>query len=339
MNYKNETCLFELVDKKRVTWEITKKCNYNCKHCCNNCDQNAYDDELTTSKIFEVIDDMVLNDVESIYFSGGEPLLRKDMIDILKYTDKKGIKKINLATNGSLINENITKELSKIKINSILISLDGQDEKTHTDFRNIQSSFKDAINAAKMLSNNGVKVKFGCVIWKDNYKHLEEILKIGIECKVDTVFYNWLLKSGRGLENKEIFIDNNEYLTTAKKIFELKEKYKGIINVGFHRFREIKDDFPSCQGGSKLFHINARGQISPCSWIAKQSNDFLTDNTLNNSSFSDLINDYKINNFLNLVKIRNTKYGPGCLGVCFAEHKTYMENDPLYYKNGVYLQK
>ena len=326
---EKETCLFEISKKKRVTWEITHRCNFYCKHCCNNSLDKNYSSEVSKKRAFEIIDEMAKARVDAIYFTGGEPLLRKDIFAILEHAKNKGINKIRLATNGSLINDKIAKKIAKLNLDSVLISLDGYTSKMHEDFRGVKGSFKLALNAIKLLSKEGVPVRVGCIVWERNYKHLENLLKIALKNGAKSIYFSWLVKSGRSLDNKEILVNNARYFEVARKIFDLKKRYSGKINVGYHRYKSISEDFPSCQGGKKLFHLNAKGNLAPCSWIAKFDNSFVTSKSVNNTSFRDLIKSKCIKDFRNLVQKREKLYGKGCPALCFAENNTFFSKDSL----------
>ncbi|HII29520.1 TPA: radical SAM protein, partial [Candidatus Woesearchaeota archaeon] len=236
---KKETCLFELVEKKRVTWEITHQCNYRCLHCCTKAGER-YENELITSRVLSLIDEMSNCDVEGIYFSGGEPLMRKDICDIIAKAASKNMKRLSLATNGSLISEDFAGRLSKSGLHSALISLDGHTADVHNSLRGIKKAYADALNGTSLLSKKGIKVRAGTVIWEKNKDFLDEIILVALKNGATSVFFNWLLKVGNGLGNHSIYVDWKEYFKIAKKLGDLKEKYKGKIEVGYHRFKIIE---------------------------------------------------------------------------------------------------
>ena len=78
-----EFCLFK-IDKKRVIWEVTKYCNYQCKHCCASANIVDTKDELNTKQCKDILRELKNFGVEEIYFSGGEPFSRNDILDILQ---------------------------------------------------------------------------------------------------------------------------------------------------------------------------------------------------------------------------------------------------------------
>ena len=332
-----ESCLFQLGKNKRVVWEITKQCSYNCKHCCNNSNNKEPKNEISTTKILGGLSDMKKNEVNQIYFTGGEPLARKDMLSILEYSK---IKKIHtkLATNGSTITPAISEKLAQIGLDSVLVSLDSNVPKLNDTFRGIRGAFKNSVKAIQLLTEKGINIRIGTVIWSENINCLEKMIKLGVQYKVETIFFNWLIKSGRVRHNLDVTVDKKRYLKTANKLRLLKKKYRGVIKIGFHRINLITDSTAGCCGGDKLFHLTSEGKISPCPWIAKRDKKFISKKSLKDYSFSELTRDACIKKFRMMVLEREKKFGPGCPAICLSENDNLMSIDPLYIKGGKFVQ-
>ena len=199
-----EFCLFK-VDKKRVIWEVTKYCNYKCKHCCASADLIDTKDELTTKQSKNILKQLKDFGVEEIYFSGGEPFSKKDILDILRTARQYGIT-CNISTNGSFLTDEIASELSKMKINKVHISLDSNIEDDFNEFRG-GNYFEPTINAIKLLKKHHIYVRVGTVIWKKNYKTLEDMIKYLCDLNVDEMVFNWLVQVGRLKDNKDVCVD------------------------------------------------------------------------------------------------------------------------------------
>ena len=116
-----------------VKWEITRRCNLNCEHCYARTSKTQ-SNELKTNDIKKVLDRLNEINTISLHFTGGEPFVRKDFIDILEYANDYNFS-ITILTNATLINKKLAERLSMINIQSIQVSLDGAKAKTHNEIR------------------------------------------------------------------------------------------------------------------------------------------------------------------------------------------------------------
>ena len=166
-------CKFTLPeDGGKAIWEITHNCNYGCSYCIFSCDKRRVDGELTTEECFHVIDELVKNGFKHLKITGGEPFIRKDLVEILKYASKKLI--VDVSTNASLINDEIVNELNKINLKMIHVSLDGNKEE-HEAVRG-KLTYERTINGLKALKNSKNKVRIGSVIHAKNENNLENLI-------------------------------------------------------------------------------------------------------------------------------------------------------------------
>lgn len=328
---KNNPCLFSYPNKGiRFSWEITNQCNFGCKHCCVNAD-SFKKENLDLKRALFLIDEMRKKRVKSIYFTGGEPFLYKNFLNILEKTTRNKIK-INLATNGSLISKEVAFRLARYQINSVLISLDGYNKEINNEFRNNPLAFQKAIQAIKNLREVGIKVKIGTVIWKKNIDYLEEIIKLAISIKANQIYFSWPIVVGRLILNKKILPPENKFLQCIKLLKKLKIKYKGKIMITYKRFISFGVEVDNCPGAKKLFHIDSKGYVYPCSWMAKIKPEFRSDKSLKKISLSQTLQSKKLQDFRKIVIDRAKKFGPGCPAMCFIKNKTFNCFDPLYKK-------
>ncbi|MCF8001621.1 MAG: radical SAM protein [Halanaerobiales bacterium] len=146
-----------------VHWNLTYKCNENCKHCyipdVKNVDEKA---ELSKQEIFKAIDDMADLGVFHLTLSGGEPTLRKDFFKIVNYASKKGMC-ITFYTNGLKLNNEFIEQLSKYWIHKVGISIYSSDPKLHDEITQVKGSFDKSVNALKKLYNKGIKTEINSV--------------------------------------------------------------------------------------------------------------------------------------------------------------------------------
>ena len=98
--------------KPIVVWNTTRTCNLNCIHCYSKSTSQYYEGELSTDEGKQLIDDLAEFKVPSILFSGGEPLIRKDIFELIEYATSKGLRAV-LSTNGTLINQKVAGRLKR----------------------------------------------------------------------------------------------------------------------------------------------------------------------------------------------------------------------------------
>jgi len=127
-----------------VAWEITRSCNLYCAHCRASAHQGGYDGELTTKECFRVIDEIREVGQPMLILTGGEPLLRPDVLEIAKYAADKGLYVV-MGTNGTLLTAEMAAKLKTIPVNTVGVSLDFPSAAAHDNFRCMVGAFDVAI--------------------------------------------------------------------------------------------------------------------------------------------------------------------------------------------------
>ncbi|MEM3519149.1 MAG: radical SAM protein [Candidatus Hadarchaeales archaeon] len=155
-----------------VVWNYTKLCNLRCEHCYENAGAKAAEDELTTDEAKRVIDEFEDAGVVAIAFSGGEPLLRKDIFEVAGYAKGKGFF-ISIATNGTIITRETARKMKDV-FDYAEISLDGFEE-VHDRFRGIQGAWKRTCEGIKNCVAEGIDT---CVALTATHYNLQEIPKL-----------------------------------------------------------------------------------------------------------------------------------------------------------------
>jgi putative heme d1 biosynthesis radical SAM protein NirJ1 len=191
-----------------VSWNVTKTCNLKCRHCYASSDNKSYEGELTYNESKLLIDDLKQFNVPVILFTGGEPLLKDNFLNILKYTVHSGIRS-TISSNGTLLSKDICKKIKKIGVSYIGISIDGIGS-NHDNFRGVKGSFDKAVQGIRNCLDIGQKVGLRFTINKYNYKELEDIFYLIKEEKIPRVCFYHLVYSGRGNEMLQHDISKEE---------------------------------------------------------------------------------------------------------------------------------
>lgn len=179
-----------------VAWNCTKTCNLKCKHCYASSDNKRYDDELTLDESKKFIDDLKDFNVQALLFSGGEPLMKENILELLDYASQRKIRS-TISTNGTLLDKDVCKSLKKINLGYVGVSLDGIGS-NHDAFRGVNGAFDSALRGIRNCIEVNQKVGLRFTINKNNYKELEDIFKLIKEEKIPRVCFYHLVYSGRG---------------------------------------------------------------------------------------------------------------------------------------------
>lgn len=204
-------------ERRPVTvWNITKTCNLSCIHCYTDSENKKYSGELVTSEAKRVIDDLANFKIPALLFSGGEPLMRKDLFELAEYAVGKGIR-IVLSTNGTLIDKEIAKKIKEIGFIYVGISLDGIDE-TNDKFRGRVGAFKEAMNGFRNCVEVTQRVGLRLTLTKQNVDDLDDIFDFIEKEKINRACFYHLVYSGRGGKIKPYDLSFDETRKAVDKI-------------------------------------------------------------------------------------------------------------------------
>ena len=191
-----------------VVWNVTRRCNLKCVHCYAHAEDRMFADELSTVQGKDLIDDLANFGVPVILFSGGEPLVRKDLPELAGYAVKKGLRAV-ISTNGTLISADTAKILKDIGLSYVGISLDGMEE-INDKFRGIRGAFKSALKGIENCQQVGIKVGLRFTINKFNVEEIPHIFDLLEEKDIPRVCFYHLVYSGRGSKLVEDDLSHEE---------------------------------------------------------------------------------------------------------------------------------
>ncbi len=216
-----------LLNGSIMIWNFTNRCNLFCHHCYSKADPNN-EDSLTFEQVCQTIPSMIDAGVKFVIFSGGEPLIRKDIFDIAAEMKKAGIMTY-LSTNGMYINEKNAQQIVDT-FNYIGISIDGIEE-VHNLFRGDKNSYKKAIEGIKHVQNAGGNAGIRFTITKETKDSFYQMFDLVEELGANKLYISHLVYSGRGLDNLNIDISKEE-----RRIY-----VEHIIDKAFEYYKDGKD--------------------------------------------------------------------------------------------------
>ena len=188
-----------------VVWNFTGKCNLDCKHCYGDTGQNTRD--LTTTQSFQVVDKLADAGIVAIGFSGGEPLMRKDLLAIAKHAARKGIY-CTLASNGTLITKEMSSHITEAGIRRVEIGLDGSTAKTHDAFRGVKGAFDKAVRGIRNCTRNKDfdEVIVNTTLTQKTFRELPRIMELAEKLGATRFYLSRILPAGRGknIQHKDV---------------------------------------------------------------------------------------------------------------------------------------
>jgi MoaA/NifB/PqqE/SkfB family radical SAM enzyme len=288
---RDPVCLFRVPAKGgRAIWEITNICNYQCIYCIFSAKRGKIKGELSTDEAKTVIDGLKAYGFTHIKYTGGEPFVRKDLLEIMRYSDEKGFY-IDVSTNASIITDDIATDLAKLKnLTMVHVSVDGHNSGVNDSVRGTGTYDRTMAGLAK-LERTKIYTRIGTVIFKGNEDHLEEIVQSVIGA--NEIIFSFMEPEGRMKGDQAMIartISEKPVEQTKAEILQLAEKYAGQIVVKYSLAeppREAKEGV--CPGASRFIYINNFGVMYPCTWIAAQNPEFGSAETIKTASFEELM--------------------------------------------------
>lgn len=178
-----------------VFWELTRACMLACKHCRAKAIRRRDPNELTKEECFKILDDIAKFSSPVLVFTGGDPLMREDLVEIVSYASKKF--RVSIAFSGT---EKATKErledLKNAGVSRIAISIDGLEE-THDNFRGIKGAFAKSIEVLKEAKSIGLPFQINTTVTKNNITELPEIAKLCAELGAEMWDVFFIVPTGR----------------------------------------------------------------------------------------------------------------------------------------------
>ncbi len=184
-------------DKKPVVvWNMTRRCNLKCMHCYSNSRNIPYRNELTTAEAKTMIRDLAAFGSPVILFSGGEPLMHKDLPELARYAVAQGMRAV-ISTNGTLITAEKAAVFREIGLSYVGVSLDGM-KATHDRFRGKAGAFEAAMKGIRICRDAGIKVGVRFTINRHNAADVPAIFDLLEKENIPRCCFYHLVYSGRG---------------------------------------------------------------------------------------------------------------------------------------------
>ncbi len=257
-------------DKLEELWIYTTlACNLRCKHCLVSAGKELKD-ELTTGEIKKLVNDAVKLGVKRFYITGGEPFIRDNIFELIKYITKDKDRELIILTNATLFDDRKISELANLKGPKLLlqVSLEGPDAKTHDRLRG-KGSFNKTVEGIKRLVKKGIIPVVSTALSKYNEKHIKATSRLLSKLGIREHNILWMHAKGRGANNADNLHVPAEQITPIMKGLKKIYKEQEIIfdnveslKVRARARRGRKTDL--CNNCYAKICVNSDGHVYPC---------------------------------------------------------------------------
>lgn len=218
-----------------VVWNVTRACNLNCQHCYAGDSSTPHPRELNTRQARKLITELAQMNVPVLLFSGGEPLLRDDIEELIAYAREQGIM-VSLSSNGTLIDPVTARELKELGVSYVGISIDGAPV-THNRFRGKDNAYQQTLAGIKNCQQAGQKVGLRFTMVEGNRREIDAIFQLVQEQDIPRICFYHLVPQGKGKSLKKSMISAgakrqliDSIITRAKKL-QAESPDKEILTV------------------------------------------------------------------------------------------------------------
>jgi radical SAM protein with 4Fe4S-binding SPASM domain len=182
-----------------TVWNITQACNLTCKHCYQDAKHKPLADELTTDEKLDLLDQMADEWVPFVAFAGGEPLIARDLWQVLDKCKQRGTH-VTIATNGMLLTPEMCARLKEAGVKYIEVSIDSIVPEEHDEFRGLQGAFARSIQGIKNSVAAGIRTGIATCFTRETVHTVDEVVKFAIDLGCKTFAHFNFIPVGRGKE-------------------------------------------------------------------------------------------------------------------------------------------
>ncbi len=253
-----------------VAWNTSRTCNLKCVHCYTDSEAKKYEGELTTEEGKTLIDDLAGFQIPALLFSGGEPLMRQDLFELVGHAVSLGIRP-TLSTNGTLITREVARQIKDLGFTYVGISLDGIGD-INDAFRGKKGAFEKAMEGFRNCKAVEQRVGLRLTLTRHNYKDLHRIFDF-IEAEgIDRACFYHLVYSGRGKESDDLSHEETrdalDIILARTKDMHDRGLEKDILTVdnhvdGIYLYMKLLQESPErAEAVMKLLKWNGGGMYS-----------------------------------------------------------------------------
>ena len=315
-----------------ISWNTTNACNMFCDHCYRDAGCKA-EEELSTQEAKKLLDEIARAGFKIMIFSGGEPMLRPDIVELVQHATSLGLRSV-FGTNGTLITPERARELKAAGTMGVGISLDSMDQAKHDEFRRFKGAWEGAVRGMKNCREAGLAFQIHTTVMDWNNHELEAITDFAVELGAVAHHFFFLVPTGRAKTIEQESLRAEQYEETLTRIMkkqqEVKIELKPTCAPQFMRIAAqmgMKLRFGrGCLAGTSYCIISPRGKVQPCAYLNMELGD------VRKTPFDEIWRNDEVLN-----RLRTLEYSGGC-GTCeFKKVCGGCRARAAYYNNGDYM--
>lgn len=313
-----------------VSWNTTNACNMYCDHCYRDAGCKA-EEELSTAEAKTLLEQIARANFKIMIFSGGEPLMRPDIVELVAYATSLGLRPV-FGTNGTLITLKMAQKLKDAGAMGMGISLDSMDKEKHNQFRKFPGAWEGAVQGMRNCRAVGLPFQIHTTVMEWNNHELEALTDFAVAEGAVAHHFFFLVPTGRAKTIEAESLRAEAYEETLTRIMKKQQQVdielKPTCAPQFLRIADqmgLKTRFRrGCLAGTAYCIISPRGKVQPCAYLNMELGD------VRQTPFDEI---WKNSPVLN--KLRTMEYSGGCgscqykraCGGCRARAAYYHEGD------------
>lgn len=271
---------FDSAGPRVVAWEVTRRCPLACKHCRAGAKDRLYEGELSTSECLRVLDSLAEFGRPMIIWTGGEPMYRPDILDLVRGASARGLRSV-MAPCGTLVTRAALLALKDAGVTACSFSLDGATAEAHDLFRGVVGAFDNVTRAMVVAGEIGMPFQVNVTVSRLNRAELPAIREAAIARGARTLDLFFLVPVGRGAELRDLALSPDETEAVLRWAFEMDRT--GPIRVRetcapqavriWHALGKPGQPPAGCMGGRGFVFISHTGVLQPCGFLDVPSGD------------------------------------------------------------------
>ncbi|MGE0214992.1 radical SAM protein [Mycolicibacterium sp.] len=246
-----------------ISWNYTYACNFNCSHCYSRA--GTYPKELDTSAYFQIVEQFTRLGVMRVGLGGGEPLIRRDCVDVLAAMGSAHID-TNITTNAWFVNDKVAARLAAARLATMYVSLDSASSEKHDSFRRKVGSYDRVVSGIRSATNAGIKVKLSTVITTLNFLELADIVRLAEDLGIYGIEFKRFRPTGNGNLSKDILsLPSGDQFDVQATLADLNERSPLDIALFYNAESDGGID-SGCPCGIRSLTLRPNGDLSPCAY-------------------------------------------------------------------------